>query len=262
MNSIITKNSFNNCKNLKKVYIGEKVSIENLDLSQTQVKTSNLLKDYQKETDNIIWADTSIIDKARLQGDNDETHLINLIDKLKSLEINVDNQIIKDEQELNQEFDRQIQKKHDLEAKLAEVSAKANSSEVDKELLQKKVDELKELVNDLQEESNQIVDKDLEIAKLKKELAQEQGWWDKWIEDESSNRVQVNARQDTNSLPVFISNYLDFDYKNSHNVRFEINISSYTDYKVFFHQYVFNDKKIELGKKMFKAIAEWYKKQE
>jgi uncharacterized protein YfcZ (UPF0381/DUF406 family) len=242
MNSIITKNSFNNCKNLKKVYIGEKVSIENLDLSQTQVKTSNLLKDYQKETDNIIWADTSIIDKARLQGDNDETHLTNLIDKLKSLEINVDNQIIKDEQELNQEFDRQIQKKHDLEAKLAEVSAKANSSEVDKELLQKKVDELKELVNDLQEESNQTVNKDLEIIKLKKELAQEQGWWDKWIADDnlSFGRTQM----------------VGFVHQKT-GKHFTLQISS-SDLMLGYS--ITNNVSLADAKQMVKAIAEWYKK--
>jgi chromosome segregation ATPase len=185
MNSIITKNSFSNCKNLKKVYIGERVSIENLDLSQTQIKNSNLLKDYQKETDNIIWADASIINQARLQGDNDQTHLSNLIEKLKSLDINIDNKLVKDDQELNQEFDRQIQKKKDLETKLTEISSKANSSQVDKESLQKEVDELKTLVEKLQKED--------ELNNLKKELVSNET-------KHQSELKEINLLFDTDSL--------------------------------------------------------------
>jgi hypothetical protein len=54
MASIITNNSFTNCKKLKKIYLNPETIIGSLDLSKTQIKDYQEPEKYDKNTSNNV----------------------------------------------------------------------------------------------------------------------------------------------------------------------------------------------------------------
>jgi len=183
MNSIITKNSFAKCTNLKQIYIGENTNISPLDLSQTSIKTSLQLKDYQANTNNIIYADASIIKQTKYKA----TYLTNLINKLKQLDININSSIVKDEENLQKEFTRQDNQRQNIANYWQIIAQQLNSSEPNKTELQNKVNELTNYIISLQEEFNQISKLTAVIKKSKQDLSRERSSWTNWIKDINSN---------------------------------------------------------------------------
>lgn len=169
MNSIITSNSFTNCKNLKKIYINPDSVINSLDLSKTKIRNHSTSEQYSKALSNdwTIYAPSRVIYQTKFppkdasvgtdltaeEITNLEKKLEKALGELFSKSISFTELLGKitgyrqSISEREQALKEAKEKEKKLLASLESLTTELNSSNVDKIALERQIQGLKEQVD-------------------------------------------------------------------------------------------------------------------
>jgi hypothetical protein len=163
MTSIITNNSFTNCKKLKKIYLNPDTIIGSLDLSKTLIKTYQEPERYDKTTsNNAIFANSRVIHQTKFPPQDAGTNTDLTSEEITQLEQKLTQTLAetsssglrigellgritgfnREVERRKQELQAEQKQNKDLQAKLASIHDQLNSSQVDKLALENQVKEL------------------------------------------------------------------------------------------------------------------------
>jgi len=177
MASIISNNSFTNCKKLKKIYLNPETIIGALDLSKTLIRNYQVPEKYDKSTgDNAIFAANRVIHNtkfppkdASVGTDLTSEEITKLEEKLtkaladtssSGLKIGeLFNKIIKFNEKTEYQklkLEKAKKQKEEFQKKIDSINTELNSSQVDKLSLENQVKELNEELEKIK--TNNVLD--------------------------------------------------------------------------------------------------------